>query len=83
MQIESAKAEIGKPFAQEEELREKMARLTELNSLLNMDGAPAPVLAEAEEVVAKSVRPSVLQQLRPSVPAVRTEADHRPHEAVR
>ena len=83
VQIESAKAEIGKPFAQEEELREKTARLAELNSLLNMDGAPAPVLAEAEEVVAKSVRPSILQQLRPSVPAARTGEDHRPHEAVR
>ncbi|HMM31466.1 MAG TPA: helicase, partial [Clostridia bacterium] len=36
-QIENAKAELAKPFAQEDELREKLARLTELDVLLNMD----------------------------------------------
>ena len=50
----AAKAEVGKPFPQEQELRDKSARLAELDVLLNMDGRgrPAP-----EAVLAKSSRP--------------------------
>ena len=33
----AAKAEIGKPFPQESELRTKSARLAELDAALNMD----------------------------------------------
>ena len=57
----AAKAEVGKPFPQEQELRDKSARLTELDVLLNMDGRgrPAP-----EAVLAKSSRPSVLEGLK-------------------
>ena len=36
-QLETAKVEVQKPFAQEAELSEKLSRLAELNSLLNMD----------------------------------------------
>ena len=36
-QLETAKVEVTKPFAQEAELAEKLERLTELNALLNMD----------------------------------------------
>ena len=36
-QLETAKAEVNKPFAQEAELSEKLERLAELNALLNMD----------------------------------------------
>ena len=36
-QLETAKAEVNKPFAQEAELSEKLDRLTALNALLNMD----------------------------------------------
>ena len=36
-QLETAKVEVTKPFAQEQELAEKLERLAELNSLLNMD----------------------------------------------
>jgi hypothetical protein len=36
-QIANAKAEIDKPFAQEDELQTKTARLAELDALLNMD----------------------------------------------
>ena len=35
-QLESAKAELGKPFLQEEELKQKSARLAELDALLNI-----------------------------------------------
>ena len=36
-QLETAKVEVQKPFAQEEELAEKLDRLSTLNALLNMD----------------------------------------------
>ena len=36
-QLETAKAEVDKPFPQEAELSEKLKRLAELNALLNMD----------------------------------------------
>ena len=57
----AAKAEVGKPFAQEQELRDKSARLAELDVLLNMDGRGRPV---PETVIAKSSRPSVLEGLK-------------------
>ena len=37
VQLENAKAEVQKPFPQEEELAAKTARLNELNALLNLD----------------------------------------------
>ena len=36
-QLETAKVEVTKPFAQEQELAEKLERLAEINALLNMD----------------------------------------------
>ena len=45
-QIESAKAELAKPFAFEAELGEKTARLAELDTMLNMDGRPEPTLEQ-------------------------------------
>ena len=36
-QLETAKKEVEKPFAQEEELKQKTARLNELNAMLNVD----------------------------------------------
>ncbi len=46
-QLETAKAEVQKPFPREAELNTKTARLEELNALLNMDNkAPAPVQEE-------------------------------------
>ena len=43
-QLETAKTEVEKPFAQEGELRQKMARLTELNALLDMNKGDVPVV---------------------------------------
>ena len=37
LQIENAKADLAKPFPQEEELQAKSARLTELNKMLDLD----------------------------------------------
>ena len=66
-QMENAKAELGKPFPQENELRVKSARLAELNIALNIDDK-TPLEAMAEEAppraeIAKSAKPSVLQKL--------------------
>ena len=61
----AAKAEVGKPFPQEQELRDKSARLAELDVLLNMDGRSRPA---PEAVLAKSSRPSVLEGLKRPVP---------------
>lgn len=43
-QLETAKTEVEKPFTQEDELRQKMARLTELNALLDMNKGDVPVV---------------------------------------
>ena len=51
-QMEAAKAELGKPFPQEEELRAKSARLAELNSVLNIDdrGSVEPIAEDAQVI---------------------------------
>lgn len=43
-QLETAKVEVEKPFAQEDKLQQKMARLTELNALLDMNQGDVPVV---------------------------------------
>lgn len=53
-QIENAKAEVGKPFAKEDELKDKTKRLAELDRLLNMDKPEAPQLCD--EILEKSRR---------------------------
>ena len=64
-QQEAAKAEVGKPFPQEDELRQKSARLAELDSLLNIDGGHS----YEERDIAECARPSVLDGLkRPAQP---------------
>ena len=64
-QQEAAKAEVGKPFPQEDELRQKSARLAELDALLNIDGGHR----HEEQAIAKCARPSVLDGLkRPAQP---------------
>ena len=47
-QLETAKVEVLKPFPREEELQTKLARLEELNALLNMDKREPEVVAEME-----------------------------------
>lgn len=76
-QMETAKAELGKPFPQEQELREKSARLAQLNIELNIDDrTPIEAMAEVSDdepevhpaVSAKSERPSVLAKLHMPLP---------------
>ena len=75
-QQEAAKAEVGKPFPQEDELRQKSARLAELDALLNIDGGHR----HEEQTIAKCARPSVLDGLkRPAQPG----PDKKTSKAVR
>ena len=60
-QKQAAEAEIAKPFAQEEELQTKSARLAELDALLNMEHQSSRTEPEAEEK--PDARPSVLAAL--------------------
>ena len=65
-QKQAAEIEVAKPFAQEEELAEKSARLAELNALLNIDrdrSSSQDTPEEAEETEAPATRPSVLAAL--------------------
>ena len=48
-QLETAKAEVDKPFPQEAELSEKLDRLTALNTLLNMDEKGSDAIGMDEE----------------------------------
>ena len=61
-QVENAREELEKPFPQEAELREKSARLIELNAELDMENS-ASVQEDAE-----TERPSVLAKLREPIP---------------
>ena len=62
-QLSMSKAELGKPFPQEQELQEKSARLAQLNAELNIDDKPHTERLP-DDVVAKSARPSVLEKLK-------------------
>ena len=65
-QKQAAEVEVAKPFAQEEELAEKSARLAELNALLNIDrdrSSSQDAPEESEETETPATRPSVLAAL--------------------
>ena len=84
-QMETAKAELGKPFPQEDELRTKSARLAELNAELNIDDrTPMEQMAEDAPAVqsAKAERPSVLAKLKAplSQPCAEDKIRHRNKE---
>ena len=78
-QIEEAKIESAKPFPQEEELRQKSARLAELDAALNMDvagGMEEEVSADGLARDENSRKNSVLEDLREKagqISACRTE----------
>ena len=84
-QMETAKAELGKPFPQEDELRTKSARLAELNAELNIDDrTPMEQMAEDAPAAqsAKAERPSVLAKLKAplSQPCAEYKIRHRNKE---
>lgn len=68
-QVEAAKAEFGKPFPQEQEYKERSARLAELNAELKIDDkTPMKALAEPESAIAKKPRQSILAKLKAPLP---------------
>lgn len=65
-QLESAKAEVNKPFEKEQELAEKIERLSELNALLNMDETgenEATIEEEKPKVADRHERISVKEKI--------------------
>jgi len=61
-QLETAKAEVGKPFPQEEELKAKNARLIELNAELDMEKQTS--VAPEEDAPEKQEKPSIMARLQ-------------------
>ena len=59
----AAKAELGKPFPQEQELKEKTVRLSALDAELNMDASGH---APTTDALCKKDRPSILDSLKQS-----------------
>ena len=76
----ATKEEVGRPFLYEADLQVKTARLTELDTLLNIGdkGHTAP-----ETVMAKSARPSVLDSLKRPPQPRNPEKKPKQHEEVR
>lgn len=70
----AAEAEVGKPFPHEQELTEKVARLTELDTLLNLADKGE---ISSDQIVAKSGRPSVLDKLKEATAQSRAVSDKR------
>ena len=64
-QVENAREELEKPFPQEDELREKSARLVELNAELDMENNAEPQEAEKPSVLKKLKEPTPLYTPRP------------------
>ena len=91
-QLETAKIEVEKPFPQEQELNDKLTRLAELNSLLDMDDkgedavdldedAPKPEpekVAEEKAVEAESVS----EPEKPSEEDISAEEEHTDKDEV-
>lgn len=75
-QQDAAKAELGKPFPQEQELKDKVSRLATLDAELNMDMGAVPPQPPMDRV-SKSSRPSVLESLKMPPTATReTKVKH-------
>ena len=69
-QVEDAKAEVAKVFPQEQELREKSARLAELDAILNMDGGDMTGEELEDECVAVGQEMGPSMQMDESKPSV-------------
>ena len=65
-QMTNAKEEVGKPFPKEEELNQKLERLSELNALLNMDEREDTETeqAESKEKEERPARGSIHEKLQ-------------------
>lgn len=85
-QQEAAKLEVSKPFPQESELKEKSARLAELDAALNMESADEQRSEETAELEADhdvDDKPSVLDGLKKSADSISTPKIARRMDEVR
>lgn len=73
-QVENAKAELGKPFPQEEELRTKSARLAELNAELNIDDR-TPMEQTVDNAVAEQEEPQTSYIAKSEKPPLFTKSE--------
>ena len=81
-QQEAAKSEVGKPFPQEQELKDKISRLAILDAELNMGDSKLQV--ETGRQVSKKDRPSVLGNLKqPPLVGVETKEKQNRYLEVR
>ena len=71
-QLENAKKELNKPFQHEKELKEKQSRLSELDTILNMEGREEiekdtenPELDIAKELIMEFIAKEYDEELRP------------------
>lgn len=71
-QLENAKKELNRPFQHEKELKEKQSRLSELDSILNMEGKEGiekdtedPELDIAKELIMEFIAKEYDEELRP------------------
>ena len=75
-QLETAKVEVTKPFAQEAELAEKLDRLSALNALLNMDEKGDDTLSmDEDEPEAPKGEKEVADRLAKNIPMAEKAAN--------
>ena len=61
-QLEIAKEQLRKPFSREDELKQKEARLSELNALLNVDKKENEIVNDDNEIVNDSPQRSEIDR---------------------
>ena len=62
VQLEIAKEQLRKPFSREDELKQKEARLSELNALLNVDKKENEIVNDDNEIVNDSPQRSEIDR---------------------
>ena len=77
-QVEDAKKELQNPFSLETELAGKETRLALLNAELNIDGGRQEQPEQEVSEIAKRVKPSILDSLRPGPPIRDTDKPDKP-----
>ena len=75
-QLETAKAEVGKPFPQEEELKAKSARLIELNAELDME-KQTTMAPEEDAPEQTEKKPSIMARLQAQKPQPETNKPNK------
>lgn len=76
--VESAKAEIMRPFPQEDELAEKLARLREVNAMLDMDEKGADAAPAQEGATVAADRANTTPIVGVAIPAVQAVYADKP-----